>query len=514
MKSTTTADVVYLTTPIYYVNDSPHIGHAYTTIAADVLARYHRLRGRDVFLLTGTDEHGAKVAASAAKAGKTPKAFADEVSGLFRSAFEELNIQFDEFIRTTDDEHVRQVLIFMEKLKASGALYEGEYEGMYCTGCEEFKTEKELVDGKCPIHLKPVEHVKERNWFFRLKQYLPKVKQLIESGALEIVPRTRKEEVLGLFKQGLADFSVSRSSVEWGIPFPGEAKQTIYVWVEALQNYITALGYADDRPAFEKFWPHVTHFIGKDILKFHAVYWPAMLIAAGEEPPKRIIVNGYLQLDGQKMSKSLGNVIAPHELIQKFGVDATRYLLMAQFPFGEDGNIQAEKFTEKYNADLANGIGNLASRVLTMIQKFCGGEMPVYDLQELHEEYNDTGRRQSAQIYENAIKEFRFDGALKTAMNLVQSCDYFISGEEPWLLAKKNPERLKKVLASLILSLQQIGYEIEPFMPNIAKNLGVALCVEKFTSYEEVEDPIPPGRVFQPLEPLFPRLEGGDWDKH
>ncbi len=492
---------VYITTPIYYVNDSPHIGHAYTTIAADVLARYHRLHGRDTFLLTGTDEHGAKVAESAEKAGKDPKAFVDAVSAQFRSSFQELDVQFDQFIRTTDDEHIRQVPVFMEKLKANDAIYEGEYEGLYCTGCEEFKTEKELVDGNCPIHLKPVEHIKEKNWFFRLTQYLPQVKALIESEKLEILPATRREEVLGLFKQELADFSVSRSTVKWGIPFPGDEEQTIYVWVEALQNYITAIGYADHRSMFEKYWPHATHFIGKDILKFHAVYWPAMLIAAGEEPPKRIIVNGYFQLNGQKMSKSLGNVIAPHALIEKYGVDATRYLLMSQFPFGEDGNIQADRFTEQYNADLANGLGNLASRVLAMMKKFSGGEMPLYDEGSLVL----TPRSEQAHTqYETQIENGQFFEALKTIWSVIADANGHIQEKQPWELAKKDEKAVHQVLADLVLTLARITHMVAPFVPNAAEKLRSSLLLNDF-SFDSAN--IPTGRAFRPMDTLFPRIE-------
>ncbi len=493
-------EVAYITTPIYYVNDQPHIGHAYTTLAADVLARYHRLRGDDVLLLTGTDEHGAKVAASAARAGKRPKEFADEMSARFRDAFLGLNTQFDKFLRTTDEAHVRQVLVFMKKLKASGALYEGEYEGLYCTGCEEFKTEKELTGGNCPVHAKPVEHIKEKNWFFRLTQYLPQVQELIESGRIEIVPATRRAEVLGLFKQELADFSVSRSTVQWGIPFPGDEEQTIYVWVEALQNYITALGYADDRSTFERYWPHATHCIGKDILKFHAVYWPAMLLAAGEEPPQRIIVNGYFQLNGQKMSKSLGNVIAPRELIEKYGVDATRYLLLSQFPFGEDGNIQADRFTEQYNADLANGLGNLASRVLAMVTKFSGGEMPVYDARTLVL----TPRADVAQQqYTQHMERGAFYEALKTIWSVIADANGYIQEQQPWELAKKDEKAMQQVLADLILVLARMTHMVAPYLPSTAEKLSKALMMDLV---EVGTIQIPPGRVFLPLAPLFPRI--------
>lgn len=496
-----TRGVAYVTTPIYYVNDQPHIGHAYTTIAADVLARYHKLRGGDVFFLTGTDEHGTKVAESAEAAGMTPKAFADQNSAKFRDAFKALHISNDKFIRTTDTDHERRVLSFMEKLKAAGAIEEGEYEGLYCTGCEEFKTEKELVNDNCPIHQKPVDRIKEKNYFFKLRDYLPRVKKLIESNILLIQPANRREEVLGYFKQDLQNFSISRQKVKWGIPFPGSPEQTIYVWVEALQNYITAIGYGEDEKTFQHYWPHAVHLIGKDILKFHAVYWPAMLLAAGELPPKQIIVNGYFQLNGQKMSKSLGNVIAPADMIQKYGVDGTRYLLMTQFPYGEDGNIQADKFTEQFNADLANGLGNLASRVLAMVTKFSGGEMPVYDRKALML----TQRSEKAHTqYEQQIENGQFYEALKTVWSTIAAANGFIQEQQPWELAKTDEKAVHQVLADLILTLARVTHMVAPFLPDTAEKLAAALLVD-------LTDPqgatIPAGRAFLPLAALFPRIE-------
>lgn len=499
-------EVVYITTPIYYVNDQPHIGHAYTTIAADVLARYHRLRGRDVFFMTGTDEHGAKVEEAATKAGVTPKEFADRTSAQFRTAFDALAITYDKFIRTTDSEHERQVLVFMQKLKDAGALEAGEYVGLYCTGCEEFKTEKDLIYDQCPVHRQPVEHIKEKNWFFKLHDYIQSVQSLIESGKLHIVPAARREEVLGLFKQELANFSVSREKVKWGIPFPGEDGQTIYVWVEALQNYITGIGYSDDRATFTKYWPHATHFIGKDILKFHAVYWPAMLLAASEEPPKRIIVNGYFQLNGQKMSKSLGNVIAPADMIKQFGVDGTRYLLLSQFPYGEDGNIQADKFVEKYNADLANGIGNLASRVLAMAHKFSGGEMPDYDY--IAEDFVLHAKALALQkTVEQELGNGAFFEALRQIWALIKASDDYIQKEQPWKLAKEDPEKLKHVLADLLLTLQELAVLLAPFLPQAAQKLADALAMEELTSFDQARVLLPPGRAFIAVEALFPRKE-------
>ncbi|MFC1662705.1 class I tRNA ligase family protein, partial [Patescibacteria group bacterium] len=346
----------YITTPIYYVNDKPHIGHAYTTIAADVMARYWRKKlGEDnVFYLTGTDEHGAKVAESAEKAGKSPKEFTDEVTELFKEAWAKLDISHNYFVRTTDERHHKSVDKFMEQLKKSGSIYEGEYEGLYCRGCEKFLTEKELVDGKCEIHDTEPEQLKEKNYFFKLTDYADKVQELIESDKMVVEPAWAKSEVLGLFKQGLEDFSITRESVKWGVPLVFDKEQMVYVWVEALQNYISAIGYGDDDKEFKKWWPASIHLMAKDILKFHAIYWPAMLLAVGTKPPEKQFIHGFFSIDGKKMSKSIGNVIDPNYLVEKFGSDATRYLLLSQFPFGQDGDIKAEKFAEQYNADLAN----------------------------------------------------------------------------------------------------------------------------------------------------------------
>ncbi|MBU1074666.1 class I tRNA ligase family protein, partial [Patescibacteria group bacterium] len=308
---------LFITTPIYYVNDKPHIGHAYTTVAADILARWHKQKGDEVFFLTGTDEHGAKVAESAKLANKSPQQLCDKNSKLFKEAFDNLNLSYDYFIRTTDQRHEKSVAKFMQKLYDQGDIYEGTYEGLYCTGCENFLTEKELVDGKCPDHLKEPEKISEKNYFFKLTKYLSKVQTLIEKDEIKILPEDKKKEALGLFKQGLEDFSVSRENVKWGIPLPFDKSQVTYVWVEALQNYISAIGYGDDRREFEKWWQNPLHIMAKDILKFHCIYWPALLLAAGEEPPKQMFLHGFFSINGQKMSKSIGNVIDPNDLVAK-----------------------------------------------------------------------------------------------------------------------------------------------------------------------------------------------------
>ena len=379
-------DNFYITTPIYYVNDRPHIGHAYTTVAADVLARYHRLRGDEVFFLTGTDEHGKKIADAAQAAGKTPQAFTDEVAGEFQSVWKELDISNDKFIRTTSSEHKTRVREIFTKLKAAktplgnDVIYEGKYKGLYCTGCEKFITEREIENNRCPLHPnKELEKVSEKNYFFRLTDYLGSIKEKIVNDELLILPAKRKAEVLGFFKQDLQDFSVSRESVTWGIELPFDTTQIAYVWVDALSNYITALGYPDSPEKFKIFWPADLQLMAQDIIKFHAVYWPAILMALDLELPRAQFVHGFFTINGQKMSKSLGNIINPLDLVATYGSDVTRYLLLSQFSFGSEADVLAERFKEKYNADLANGLGNLVSRVANMLEK----EVKYRDIQKV-----------------------------------------------------------------------------------------------------------------------------------
>ncbi|MDP2684868.1 MAG: methionine--tRNA ligase [bacterium] len=465
----------YITTPIYYVNDKPHIGHAYTTIAADVLARYYRQQDYDVFFLTGTDEHGDKVAESAEKQGIKVEEFVDQNAEEFKQVFDHLDISYDIFMRTTDPVHKKSVDKFMLKLKEVDALYQGEYEGLYCRGCEDFLTEKELVDGKCPVHNKAPEVVKEKNWFFRLEKYLPQVKKLIASGKIKVMPVARKNEVLGLIKQNLKDFSVTRERVKWGLDFSVDQSQKIYVWVEALQNYISAIGYGRDEKEFNKWWPADVHLMAKEIIKFHAIYWPAMLIAAGEKLPKIIYAHGFFSLDGKKMSKTLGNVINPNELIEEFGVDATRYLLLTQFPFGQDGNIQRSLFKEKYNADLANNLGNLVSRVLNMIEKYTDGQIP---------------KQVNSPIYLEPIGEkienLQFDDALKKLWQAIAKANQVIDENEPWKMAKdpKKQTALEDLLSDLASFLYDLAANIRPFMPHTAETIIGSLTSKKIIKGE------------------------------
>lgn len=467
----------YITTPIYYVNDEPHCGHAYTTIAADVLARSHRLKGDKVFFLTGTDEHGDKVAEIAKKCAKEPLDFCNEISEKFKEAWKSLNISNDFFIRTTSEKHQLGIEALLLKLKDNKDIYKKKYQGLYCAGCEKFILEKELVNGLCPDHKKEPKLIEEENYFFRLGKYLPTIKKLIEKDKIKILPKERKLEALGLLKQDLEDFSISRQRTTWGINVPWDKSQRVYVWVDALSNYISGIGYPNKE--FKKWWPADLHIIGKDILKFHAIYWPAMLLAAKIEPPKSIFVHGFFTINGQKMSKSLGNTIRPDELIKKFGVDATRYLLLTQFPFGQDGDISWEKLTEKYNADLANGLGNLVQRTIGMITKYLGGRIPALKI-----------KLKKKEKFEKFVEELKLEEALKEIWQIIALSDIYISEKKPWQLTKDNPKELNKVLGNLKNNLLEIASFLTPFMPSTAQTI-----MEIFS-----------GANIKIIKPLFPRL--------
>lgn len=495
----------YITTPIYYVNDRPHIGHAYTTIAADVLARYHRLDGDEVFFLTGTDEHGSKVAQSAEDSGKSPQEFVDENSAKFQLLWDRLDISNDDFIRTTADKHQRGVRTFIAKLKEVGAIYEGEYQGLYCVSCERFLTEKELADGKCPDHHLEPELIKEKNYFFKFKEYLPQVEKLIDSGGLKILPESRYKEVLGLIKQGLDDFSLSRESVKWGINLPFDESQVAYVWVDALLNYITALDYENNGEKFQKFWPADAHLMAKDIIKFHALYWPAMLIAAKIAAPKVVFAHGFFTVDGQKMGKSSGNAIDPDVLLDNFSSDAVRYLLLSQFPFGQDGDVKVGDFAIQYNSDLSNGIGNLVSRVLTMAEKYFTGLTPDKDL-EFSDEVAGIWRQ-----YNQAMKNFAIDQAIEIIKKLNAFCDGYVERQKPWQLAKEGKsEELAKVIYNLLEAIRHLSLMLYPVMPQTADKILISLGQSDWKNYKlaDLSDwgGLKLGTKISKGENLFPRL--------
>jgi len=455
----------YVTTPIYYVNDVPHVGHVYTILAADILARHFSSKHgkNNVFFLTGTDEHGFKVAQAAQEHGKTPKQFVDEISQLFKESWENLNISNDFFIRTTDERHEKIAQNILQKIYDRGFIYEDTYKGLYCVGCERFLAENDLVDGRCPLHPnKEPAYQEEKNYFFKLKEFVPEILEKIENDSYEILPKARKNEVVSKLKQGVENVSISRAGVSWGIPVPWDNSQTIYVWVEALINYYSATQFLEGR---EKFWPADLHLMAKDILWFHAVIWPALLLAADLPLPKALFAHGFFTINGQKMSKSLGNVISPQELIDQFGVDGTRYLLMSEYPFGNDGDLSLEKFKQRYNSDLANGLGNLASRVARLCEK-----VDNFSIEE---------NLKISTSVSNLIEEYKFDEALKTIQASIAEADKIVNEKKPWTL---EGDGLKNVLSDLVSRIRQVAKSLESFMPETSAKLWQQFGAEKISS--------------------------------
>lgn len=457
----------YITTPAYYVNDVPHIGHAYTTVAADVLARWHRLISDEVFFLTGTDEHGAKIEEKAKAMKMEPQEYADKIAAKFKQAWQELNISNDNFIRTTDESHIKAVQKTLQFMYDKGDIYLGKYEGLYCKGCEQYKSERDLIDGLCADHKVAPEKMSEECWTFKLSKYQDKLLELIKKDELQILPLNRKNEIVSFYeKEGLEDVSFSRKNVNWGIPIPWDKSHTVYVWADAFLNYLTGLGWdgvAAKAPLAEEgkggsFWPPQAQLMSKDILRVHTTIWPAMLLSLGLFLPKQIFVHGYFQINGQKMSKSLGNVIAPTDLIEKYGIDATRYLIMSAAVFGNDGDISWQQFDEKYNADLANGLGNLVARISNLLEK-----------NNIELKLKINSEKELIEKYKEKMLVFKFDEALKLLWEKLKNGDEVLSATKPWEI--KDKEKIKQILQPIAQDILDVANLLKPFMPDISKKL-------------------------------------------
>ena len=513
----------YLTTPIYYVNDAPHIGHAYTTVAGDVLTRWHRQKGESVWFLTGTDEHGQKVMRTAEANNVAPQQWVDKlVADAWKPNWEHLNIANDDFIRTTEKRHTERVQKFLQSLKDSGHIYAGKYEGPYCVGCEEFKLPGDLIeiDGAkcCPIHSKPIELVNENNWFFKLSEFTQPLLEHYRSNPEACQPESARNEVISFLEGGVSDLSISRSTFDWGIPVPWDTDQVVYVWFDALLNYATAVGLTDEATSdggkkFAQTWPADVHLVGKDILRFHAVIWPAMLMAAGLDVPKKVFAHGWLLVGGEKMSKSKLTGIAPKDITDHFGVDAFRYYFLRAIPFGTDGSFSWEDMSARYTSELANDFGNLASRSAAMIEKYCGGVLPAVS--------KDAGLedalKQTVLTADAAMCDLDFQGGIVAIMDFCKKVNGYVTEKEPWILAKdpRNKEVLEEVLYNTAESLRALAVLLNPLMPDTCEILWQSLGAQPTLgdlSAQTISSvakwgQLPKGAVVTKTPVLFPRLE-------
>jgi len=501
----------YITTPIYYVNGAPHIGHAYTTIACDAMARFKRLDGFDVFFLTGTDEHGQKVEQAAAAAGQTPQQFTDGTSALFRGLTERLGISNDDFIRTTEERHKRACQELWKRLADRGEIYLGGYEGWYAVRDEAFYDEEELTtrpDGtKVAPSGAPVEWVVEPSYFFRLSAWQDRLLEFYESAPDVILPATRRNEVVSFVKSGLRDLSVSRTSFKWGIPVPGDPAHVMYVWVDALTNYITAAGFPDEGDPRWGFWPADVHVVGKDILRFHTVYWPAMLMAAGLAPPKRIFAHGWWTVGGEKMSKSLGNVLDPQELADTYGLDSLRFFLLREVPFGNDGTFSRKALVSRLNVELANDLGNLAQRTLSLVARNCGGVLPGQGARTAEDEEMLGAAAALLPAVRGQMDRQAFGEALEEIWRVIRAANAYIDRQAPWALRKTDPARMADVLRVLVDVIRTVATLLQPFMPEktaaMLDQLGVPADARGFAALAEA---LPEGTALPPPQGVFPRF--------
>lgn len=502
----------YLTTPIYYVNDRPHIGHAYTSLATDVLARWKRLDGHEVFFLTGTDEHGQKVEKAAREAGMDPQAFTDQVSEHFRELGRRMNFSNDDFIRTTEERHKRACQALWEELARRGEIYLGHYEGWYAVRDEAFYGPDELTerDGvKYAPSGAPVEWVREPSYFFRLSQWQGWLLRYYEENPDFIAPASRRNEVISFVKAGLQDLSISRTSFRWGVKVPGDPDHVMYVWLDALTNYITAVGYPDRSDPRWAFWPADVHFVGKDIVRFHAIYWPAFLAAAGIAPPKRVFAHGWWTNEGQKISKSLGNVIDPLRLIEEYGLDPVRYFLLREVPFGQDGDFQRRALIGRLNGELADGLGNLAQRSLSLLQRNCGGRLPrAAEIAPADAELLNAVGALPASVRQHLDRQ-EFHLALEAIFAQVRAANAYITQQQPWALRKTDPVRMEAVLRHLHTALRGFATLLQPFMPDTMGKLLDQLGVPEgeARSIAGLAAPLPEGIILPPPSPLFRKIE-------
>ncbi|MBM7555168.1 methionine--tRNA ligase [Thalassobacillus pellis] len=506
----------YITTPIYYPSGNLHIGHAYTTVAGDAMARYKRLRGFDVMYLTGTDEHGQKIQRKAKEQDVTPQAYVDDIVSGIKNLWNKLEISYDDFIRTTEDRHKEIVEKIFSYLMEKGDIYLDQYEGWYCTPCESFFTERQLDDGKCPDCGGPVEKVKEESYFFKMSNYVDQLLDFYEKNPGFIQPESRKNEMINNFiKPGLEDLAVSRTTFDWGVQVPGNAKHVIYVWIDALSNYITSLGFGTDNDErYQKYWPADVHLVGKEIVRFHTIYWPIMLMALDLPLPKKVFAHGWILMKDGKMSKSKGNVVDPVQLTDRYGLDALRYYLLREVPFGSDGVFTPEGFVERTNYDLANDLGNLLNRTVAMISKYFDGRIPAFKagVDAFDENLEHLAKETKEQV-EEALENMEFSVALSNLWQFVSRTNKYIDETQPWVLAKDeaNKERLGNVMAHLAESLRHIAIMLQPFLTRtpgqIFKQLGIT--ADKYQTWDSMEQVglIPEGTAVQKDDPIFPRLD-------